>query len=103
MQLPAPLFRDGHQSTNVTIFGSKEFAVMRKDDRLRACYQHCALQYVVGNEMTNQTLRKRFRLPEDKAQIVSQIISSAVAAGLIKSDENGSARGRFARYVPHWA
>jgi ATP-dependent DNA helicase RecG len=103
MQLPAPLFREGYQNTIVTIFGSKQFSAMRKVERMRACYQHCALQYVMHKEMTNQSLRNRFRLPENKAQIISQIISATLTEGFIKADENGSARGRFASYVPFWA
>jgi len=66
-QLPAPDFRTGHRRTVVTVYGPKPFDDMDRDDRVRACYQHCALKWVVSQRMTNQSLRGRFGLPEGKA------------------------------------
>ncbi len=37
---------------------------MEKEDKIRACYQHCCLKYVSRQYMMNQTLRERFRIPE---------------------------------------
>lgn len=58
-QLPAPDFRAGHKRTIVTIFGPRPFENMGRDDRIRACYQHCALRYVSSEWMTNQSLCER--------------------------------------------
>jgi ATP-dependent DNA helicase RecG len=102
-QLPAPSFSSGDMRTQVTIFGPKKFETMDKEDRVRACYQHCALKYVMSERMTNQTLRQRFRLSESKSVIASQTIASTVDARLIKLDEQGSTSKKFARYVPIWA
>ena len=102
-QLPAPDFRAGHRRTVVTIFGLKPFEEMDRSDRVRACYQHCALNWVMSERMTNQSLRDRFRLAEDKAAIASQIISATIDAGLIKPDESVGASRKFARYLPFWA
>jgi ATP-dependent DNA helicase RecG len=102
-QLPAPDFRAGHRRTVVTIFGLKPFEEMDRNDRVRACYQHCALKWVMSERMTNQSLRDRFRLAEDKAAIASQIISATIDAGLIKPDESVGASRKFARYLPFWA
>ena len=102
-QLPAPDFRAGHRRTVVTIQGPKEFEAMDRDDRIRACYQHCALKWVMSERMTNQSLRERFHLPESKSAIISQIISATTDIGLIKPDEKVGASRKFARYLPFWA
>ena len=102
-QLPAPDFRVGYQRTVVTIYGSRDFEQMDRADRIRACYQHCALKWVMSEGMTNQSLRERFGLPESKSAIASQIISASMEAGLIKPDEKVGASRRFARYLPFWA
>jgi ATP-dependent DNA helicase RecG len=102
-QLPAPKLHTGYRRTVVTLFGPRDFETMDRDDRIRACYQHCALRWVMAESMTNQSLRERFRLPESKSAIVSQIIAAAIDAGLIKLDEKVGASRRFARYLPFWA
>jgi hypothetical protein len=102
-QLPAPLFHSGSKRVQVTLFGPKEFEDMDRGDRIRACYQHCVLRWVMAERMTNQSLRERFRLPESKSAIVSQIISATTADGLIKPDESVGASKKYARYLPAWA
>ena len=61
---------------------------MDRNDRVRACYQHCALKWVMSERMTNQSLRERFCLSEDKAAIASQIIAATIESGLIRPDES---------------
>jgi len=102
-QLPAPDFRTSHKRTVVVIFGPRDFEDMDRNDRIRACYQHCALRWVTGQPMTNQSLRDRFHLPESKSAIVSQIIAATIEAGQIKLDEKAGASRKFARYLPVWA
>lgn len=102
-QLPAPDFRVSHRRTLVTIYGPKNFEDMDRDDRVRACYQHCALKWVMSGRMTNQSLRERFHLPEGKSAIVSQVIAATIEAGLIKPDETVGTSRKFARYLPFWA
>jgi ATP-dependent DNA helicase RecG len=101
-QLPAPEFRKGQNRTVAIIFRPRPFEDMDKNDRIRACYQHCALKYVMCEKMTNQSLRKRFRLPESRSATISQVISATTEQGLVKMDEAGSGK-KFARYVPFWA
>ena len=103
LQLPAPDFRTRYQSTVVTIFVPSDFEEMGRDDRTRACYQHCALKYVMSEQMTNQSLRQRFNLPESKSAIVSQIISATIDLGLVKPDEKVGGSRKYARYLPFWA
>lgn len=102
-QLPAPDFRVGDLRTTAVLFAHQEFAQMRKGDRVRACYQHCCLQYVSNQLMSNLSLRERFRLAESKAATVSQVIGATKDAGLIKVDDSESTSTRYARYLPFWA
>ena len=102
-QLPAPDFRGGYERTQVVIYGPKPLDEMDRNDRIRACYQHAALRFVMGQRMTNQSLRERFHLRESKTAIISQIISATQDVGLIKTDEQAGGSRKFARYVPFWA
>jgi ATP-dependent DNA helicase RecG len=102
-QLPAPDFRVVSRRTVATIFGPKPFEAMDREERVRACYQHCVLRCVMNERMTNQSLRERFHLPESKNVIVSQVIAATIEAGLIKPDERVGGSRRYARYLPFWA
>jgi ATP-dependent DNA helicase RecG len=103
VQLPAPDFRADFHRTTAVIYGPRLFEAMDREDRIRACYQHCALRWVMSDRMTNQSLRERFNLPESKSSISFQIIASTIKSGLIKSDEKTGASRKFARYLPFWA
>lgn len=102
-QLPGPDFRTGFRRTTVTIYGPRPFDEMDRNDRVRAAYQHCCLRYVTGAQMTNQSLRDRFKLPEEKAETVSRMIRDCVDAGLVKLENPDSGSKRYARYLPFWA
>jgi len=102
-QLPAPDFHVGLRGTSVTIYGPRPFEEMDRNDRVRACYQHCALKWVMSERMTNQSLRERFHLAEDKAAIASQVIAATIETGLIKADDSVGGSRKFARYLPFWA
>ncbi len=101
-QLPAPDFRIGETRTTAILFAYQNFADMSKSDRIRACYQHCCLLYVSNRQMSNKTLRDRFRLMPSQTKTVSTIIRATRDAGLIKSDAD-SVSTRYARYLPFWA
>ena len=45
------------------LFAHLDIEEMDRNDRIRACYQHCCLRYVMNAQMTNQSLRERFKLP----------------------------------------
>lgn len=102
-QLPAPDFCVGHNRTSATIFGHRSFDDMDRSDRIRACYQHCALRYVLNERMTNQSLRDRFKLPSDKSATASQVISATMEAGKVKADDAVGPSRKLARYIPWWA
>jgi ATP-dependent DNA helicase RecG len=103
MQLPAPEFLTSHKRTIVVIHGPRLFRDMSGGDRVRACYQHCVLQYVLRKQMTNQSLRERFGLSDGSSNTVSQIITAAIDQGFIKTDPNAPDSRRYARYIPVWA
>jgi ATP-dependent DNA helicase RecG len=102
-QLPAPEFIVGYNDLTAIVHGHRDFRLMTPDDRIRACFQHCALRFVLRQQMTNESLRARFGLADDKADSVSKIISATVDAGLIKVDPTSGGSRRFARYLPAWA
>jgi predicted HTH transcriptional regulator len=102
-QLPAPNFRVEFRRTNVIVLGHKPFEEMDREDRIRACYQHCVLRYVLHGSMTNQSLRNRFKLPEKRSATMTQVISATVEAGVIKLDEGAGTSKKLARYLPFWA
>ena len=102
-RLPAPDFRAGELRTSAILFAHQEFSEMSKSDRVRACYQHCCLQYVSGQRMSNQSLRQRFGVDDAKVAPVSAVISAARETGLIKLDDSESFSTRYARYLPFWA
>ena len=103
LQLPAPDFRTGYHRTMAIIYGPMDFEDMDRNDRIRACYQHCVLKWVMSERMTNQTLRARFHLPESKSATITQVIAATIEEKLIKLDERVGASKRLARYLPIWA
>ena len=102
-QLPAPEFIAAYDSTLVVVHGHRDFKDMTQDDKVRACYQHCVLKYVVREQMTNDSLRNRFGLADSSNTAVSKIIRYTLDAGLIDVDPTAGASRKYARYVPAWS
>ncbi len=102
-QLPAPEFTTTHKRTVAVVYGHRQFEAMTRADRIRACYQHAALKRVMGDHMTNRSLRERFGLAEEKSALVSQVIAAAIEEGAVKADETVGGSRRHARYLPFWA
>lgn len=102
-QLPAPNFIKGERFLRVVLYAHKTLKSMDKNDRVRACFQHCALKYVSGEFMTNTSLRERFNVSERNYSAVSRIIADTIEAGLIKVHDDTSKSKKFAKYVPFWA
>lgn len=96
-QLPAPEFIKENKFVRVILYGPRDFKDMTKEDRIRACWQHCVLKYVTRQFMTNATLRERFKLKGKNDYVqVSKIIRACIDKGYIKQDESK-------RYIPAWA
>jgi ATP-dependent DNA helicase RecG len=102
-QLPAPDFRNGDKHFTAILFSHIPFSEMGRKDKIRACFQHCALKYVMNEKMSNQSLRERFDLSDSQSDIISGIIKNTVDEGLIKLEDPESTSKRYARYVPYWA
>lgn len=95
-QLPAPEFIVDNNFTKVVLFAPRYFKRMNREDKIRACYQHCCLKYVSGEVMSNESLRKRLNISDKNYPTVSLIIKDTIEKKLIKSEKN-------AKYVPFWA
>jgi predicted HTH transcriptional regulator len=102
-QLPAPDFMGEDDFTRVTLFAPKSMRQMNRDDKIRACYQHCCLQYIMGEKMTNETLRKRLDISPENYPIASRIISDTINDGFIKKYNEESSSRKYAKYIPNWA
>ena len=102
-QLPAPNFIAEEEYLRVILYAYKSLREMDKEDKMRACYQHCCLKYVSSDFMTNQTLRQRFRIEEKNYSTASRIIADTINAQLVKDFDQESKSKKFARYIPVWA
>jgi ATP-dependent DNA helicase RecG len=101
-QLPAPAFEVTQEHTRAVLFGHKEFKDMDKEDRIRACYQHCCLKYVNREPMNNTSLRERLGVDVKNSAMVSRIIKQAVEAEIIRPYDP-DAGTKAMRYIPFWA
>jgi predicted HTH transcriptional regulator len=101
--LPAPEFIKGDNYTKVFIYAKKTFAQMTKEDKIRACYQHCCLKYMEREQMTNQSFRKRMGIEEENTAMVSRIIKETVNSGLIKRFNPNNISKKHSKYIPFWA
>jgi predicted HTH transcriptional regulator len=102
-QLPAPKFEKADDYTKVTMYAHQQLTKMNKDDRVRACYQHCCLLYVSNQVMSNQTVRGRFDIAEGNYPMASRIIAETIEAGMIKQSDPSNNSKRHISYIPYWA
>ena len=98
--LPPPDFRALDDNTRVMLYAPRQYRDMDATERVRAAYQHAALQFVTGGRMTNATLRARLGIEEQNAAQVSRIIKEALASKLIRPADLDMPRSG---YVPFWA
>lgn len=101
-QLPPPRWETSGGAFRAVLFAQKKFRNMDKRDRVHACYLHACLKYVMREEMTNGSLRKRFGLDEKNSAMASRIIKDALKDGVIKPYDLAQGK-RNAKYVPAWA
>ncbi len=102
-QLPAPKFTEENDFFKVVLFAPLEFEDMDKKDRIRAAYQHCCLQYMKQDYMTNSTLRKRLGIKDGRHSKVSKIIKETIEKGLIKPADPENKSTKHIKYVPYYA
>ncbi len=102
-QLPAPNFLEYDNGTKVILYEYKKLNEMNNDDKIRACYQHACLQYVLNEKMTNETLRVRFNIDKKNSAIASRMLAEAVSSGVIKEYQSNSNSRKYKSYLPYWA
>ncbi len=100
--LPAPIIDVYEESTKVTLFSHKSFTDLSIEDKLWACYLHCCIKYVQGEQLSNKSLRGRFGLSDSSIASISRLISLAVNKHLIKPADPTTAP-RYMKYIPYWA
>jgi ATP-dependent DNA helicase RecG len=101
MSLPAPEFFVSGHSMKVVIFGPKKFNQLLKADRIWCCFCHCVVRWMRRDNMSNTSLRERFKLQDDDYQVISTVIADARKAGrIIPADPTQGKKN--ARYVPYW-
>lgn len=96
-QLPAPKFDTYETATKVTLFAPKRLIDMSREDKIRACYQHCCLMHVSNSKMTNTTLRKRLNIEDKNYATASRIIADTLKEKQIKKGSELNS------YIPWWA
>ena len=101
-QLPAPLFEAPNGFTRTVLYAQKPLSEMNKTDRVRACYLHACLRYVMNLSMSNTSIRERFGISEKNASQASRVLKESVESGLviIQDPEVGT---RSRTYLPFWA
>jgi predicted HTH transcriptional regulator len=101
--MPPPKFVKGEYFTRVFIYGRQKLSAMGRQDKIRACYQHCCLLHEGNKEMTNQSVRERFEIDKKNFPIASRIINDTLASGLIKVADPENISRKFASYIPYYA
>ncbi len=99
-QLPAPKFQTNKDSMQVVLYAYRSFADMTVVERLRACEQHTAIQYLSGKKMKNAGLCTRLGVNKINAPQISKVIKAALEKEKIKIADSDSPRSG---YYPWWA
>jgi predicted HTH transcriptional regulator len=102
-QLPAFDVQVQEKHTKVILYSFQKLSEMDKKDKIRACYQHACLKFVMNEKMTNASLRERFKIADENAAMVSRIIKDTLEAKLIKEDDPENTSRKYVRYIPIWA
>jgi len=103
-QLPAPKIEIKDDSLRVSIYSYKELNQLTKEEKLRACYFHSCIKYVVDQEpMTNSSLCTRLNIEVKNQSIASRIIKDTLYKKLIIPFDPENKSSRYAKYIPFWA
>jgi predicted HTH transcriptional regulator len=102
-QLPAPKFIREADYTKVILYAHKTLTRMDKEDRVRACYQHCCLHHISDQKTNNQSIRERFSIDKSNYPMASRILTETVVAGYIKLADPKSTSKKHSNYIPFWA
>ena len=100
--LPPVEFIAGENTFRAIIYKPKKFKQMSRDERKRACFQHCCLRWVSRNHMTNTSFRKRLGLSDEQYPAAWNIIRLCVREKMIKLERSCGKSRKYASYVPFW-
>jgi predicted HTH transcriptional regulator len=101
-QLPAPVFEAPEGFTRTVLFAHKPLNEMDKAERVRACYLHACLKWVMQDYLTNASLRERFGVEKKNMSVISRYIREAQEAKAIRLFSE-DAPPKLMKYVPFWA
>lgn len=102
MQLPTPEIKVYAENTKVILFSFIPYTMLSPEAKLRACYFHACITYIIQEPMNNSSLRKRFGVDEKNSSGISRLLKEAVEKGLIRVVDPDTAP-RYKRYIPYWA
>lgn len=68
MQLPTLGIKVYAENTKVILFLFIPYTMLSAEAKLRACYFHACITYIIQEPMNNSSLRKRFRVDEKNHQ-----------------------------------
>lgn len=100
--LPPPKLQVYENGTRLSLYSYRPYADWSMEDRLRACYYHACVKFVLNESLTNSSFRERLGVPNSSAGSVSRVIAEAVEKGLIKPLD-AQAGNRYMKYMPYWA
>lgn len=100
--LPPPMMQIYESGTRLTLYAYRPYADWPIEERLRACYYHACVKFVLNEHLTNGSLRERLGVPATSAGSVSRMIAEAVEKKLIKPLD-ANAGNRYMKYMPYWA
>ena len=101
-KLPAPKIEKLDNYTKVILYSWEKVETLTKEDRIRACFFHCCIRYILKDYMTNSSFRERMNLDDNQHNISWSIISQTVEAWLIKVLDTENKANRYTKYVPYW-
>lgn len=102
-QLPPLKMENLESNIRAIIYSPRTISQMTKAERIRACFQHACLKYVLGEPMTNQSLRERLAIPKSNYPLASTIIKDTINEGRIKELDPDSNSKKYMKYIPYWA
>ena len=85
--LPPLLLSPQENAFRISIGAPRKFTDMSVPERIEACYQHSALQYLSSQTLTNTTLRERFKL-HDKHR--NQVTNASAPQTMVSANIGGS-------------
>lgn len=100
-ELPALDIQVQNMSTSVTLHTKKKLKDMSTTEKNQSIYWHACLYYIEDQQISNASLRKRFKLTTKDSSLISKSINSAVQAKLIKPYDPSVGR-KFIKYIPFW-